>query len=189
MIQYRCRAVAISSPLRMPAITAPPLAPPASRGRLVRDRPSKRTTPPERNMIARRRWFRYWAPQITQRGYVCDKACQGSKGRPGATPDGLSRDCRLPTCSGSVAKTLEAARRATLSGRYTSGPTRPLAQRHGRIESMRTSWQKPRAWTRRRDLARELPAEVNAARGAFARHIDALVHAMNPSYGRDRSPR
>src|SRR5258707_5449556 len=71
MIQYRCRAVAISSPLRMPAITAPPLAPPASRGRLVRDRPSKRTTPPERNMIARRRWFRYWAPQITQLGYVC----------------------------------------------------------------------------------------------------------------------
>ena len=28
-------------------------------------------------------------------------------------------------------------------GRHTSGPTKPLAQRHGRIESMRTSWQKP----------------------------------------------
>jgi hypothetical protein len=50
-----------------------------------------------------------------------------------------------------------------LSGRHTSGPTKPLAQRHGRIESMRTSWQKPRAWTPGRDLARELPAEANAS--------------------------
>jgi hypothetical protein len=28
------------------------------------------TTPPERNMIARRRWFRYWVPQIPQQGCV-----------------------------------------------------------------------------------------------------------------------
>jgi hypothetical protein len=40
-------------------------------------------------------------------------------------------------------KKMPTARRATLSGRHTSGPTKPLAQRHGRIESMRTSWQKP----------------------------------------------
>jgi hypothetical protein len=42
------------------------------------------------------------------------------------------------------AVTLAAARRATFSGRRMSGPTKPLAQRHGRIESMRTSWQKTR---------------------------------------------
>ena len=128
MIQYRCRAVPISSPLRMPAITAPPLAPPASRGRLVRDRPSKRTTPPERNMIARRRWFRYWAPQITQRGYVWDKACQGSKGRPGATPDGLSRDCRLSICrfrrkDFRGGPTRDAIRTTHVGPNQTAGPT------------------------------------------------------------------
>jgi hypothetical protein len=38
-------------------------------------------------------------------------------------------------------------------------------------------------------ISRVSLAEVNAVRGAFARHIVALVHAMNPSYGRDRSPR
>src|SRR6476646_11877006 len=53
------------------AVSGPRPLPPARRGRLVRDQPSKSTTPPERSMIARRRWFRYWAPQITQRGYVC----------------------------------------------------------------------------------------------------------------------
>ena len=37
---------------------------PAKRGRLVRDRPSKRTTPPERNMIARRRCVLELGPQI-----------------------------------------------------------------------------------------------------------------------------
>ena len=41
---------------------------------------------------------------------------------PGATPDGLSRDCRLPTCSGSVAKALEAARRTTFSRTTHVGP-------------------------------------------------------------------
>jgi hypothetical protein len=34
--------------------------------------------------------------------------------------------------------------RDVFPGRHTSGPTKPLAQRHGRIESMRTSWQKTR---------------------------------------------
>jgi hypothetical protein len=28
-------------------------------------------TPPRRSMIAGRRWFRYWVPQIPQRAYVC----------------------------------------------------------------------------------------------------------------------
>jgi hypothetical protein len=168
MIQYRCRAVAISSPLRMPAITAPPLAPPASRGRLVRDRPSKRTTPPERNMIARRRWFRYWAPQITQRGYVWTRRAKVQKAAR-ARHRTASRATAGSRSAGSVAKTSEAARRATLSGRHTSGPTKPLAQRHGRIESMRTSWQKPRAWTRRRDLARA--ADGSKRRAGLSRAI------------------
>ena len=52
---------------------------PARRGRLVRDRPSKRTTPRERSIIARRRWFRYWAPQITQRGYVWTRRAKVQK--------------------------------------------------------------------------------------------------------------
>ena len=151
--------------------------------------PPQTHTPPKRSMIARRRWFRYWAPQITQRGYVWTRRAKVQKAararhRTASRATAGSRPAPVPS-----QRLLEAARRATLSGRYTSGPTKPLAQRHGRIESMRTSWQKPRAWTRRRDPARELPAEVNAARGAFARHIVALVHAMNASYGRDRSPR
>jgi hypothetical protein len=33
----------------------------------------------ERNMIARRRWFRYWAPQITQRGDVWTRRAKVQK--------------------------------------------------------------------------------------------------------------
>jgi hypothetical protein len=53
---------------------------------------------------------------------------------------------REPTPSPLIV-TLEAARRATTAGRHTPGsPTKPRAAslRHGRIESMRTSWQKTR---------------------------------------------
>jgi hypothetical protein len=41
-------------------------------------RPSQAATPPERNMIARRRWFRYRAPQITQQRFCLREVCQGS---------------------------------------------------------------------------------------------------------------
>ena len=69
-----------------------PLRRRARRGRLVLDRPPQRATPPERNMIARRRWFRYWAPQMTQRGYVCTgRAKVQTKPRPDACRTGPQR--------------------------------------------------------------------------------------------------
>ena len=157
--------------------------------------PPKRTTPLKRNMIAWRRRFRCWALKSPAR--LCLRgAGQGSpggerRGRPGATPDGLSRDCRLPTCSGSVAKTLEAARRTTFSRTTHVGPNQTAGPTAWPNRFYANFVAKPRAWTPRRDLAREPPAEANArsSRGALARHIVALVHAMSLSYGRDRSPR
>jgi hypothetical protein len=47
---------------------------------------------------------------VPARGYTLRRFLsdwEKGKGRPGATPDGLSRDCRLPACSGSVAIAIE----------------------------------------------------------------------------------
>jgi len=44
---------------------------------------------PTLNMIARRRWFRCWAPHITQRGYVCTRRAKVQTKTPsGCVPDG-----------------------------------------------------------------------------------------------------
>jgi hypothetical protein len=151
----------------------------------------KRTTPLKRNMIAWRRRFRCWALKSPAR------LCLRSPAKVHRAGKNKAARVRHRTASRATAGSPLAFRREDSRGGPTRdvvrtthvGPNQPLAHRHGRIESMRTSWQKPARWTRRRDLARELPAEVKVARGPFARHIDALVHAMNPSYGRDRSPR
>jgi hypothetical protein len=47
----------------------------------MRNRPLT-TTPPERNMIARRRWFRHWALKSPARVSV-HRACQGSCNKSG----------------------------------------------------------------------------------------------------------
>jgi hypothetical protein len=47
---------------------------------------SRCTTPPEQSIIARQRWFRYWPPQITQRGYVWTRRFKRPPGRDTGRP-------------------------------------------------------------------------------------------------------